>query len=193
VVGALLGLSGCAELTGGTGGPGVTVSRNAITIAGPRGFCVDPITLRDTSESAFVLLGNCAAILGQGPQPRVRAILTATVRDTGGVSVREKGPQIASFLSSEPGRALLSRRGRAEDVEILETRNAAGVLYLHASDSGPGYAPGMSEEQWRAIFDLRGAVVSLTVVGFQDTPLSQETGIGTLQAFAKAVKRENSP
>lgn len=191
---AALMLSGCLQLPGAEAQREVTVSRSAVTIAGPTGFCVDPATLRNGADSAFVLLGNCAAIARapRQPQPDVRALLTAAVQETGGLSIAEQGADVAAFLKTDSGRALLSRSGEPENVAILDTRKSGDVLYLHAHDRSPGYAPGMSSEQWRAIFDLAGTVVSLTVMGFDDAPLSPEAGMATVQEFASVVRRENA-
>lgn len=62
--GALL-LAGCGGI-GPIGGPPpvreVAVTRDAVTITGPAGFCVDPDSLSDSEATAFVLMGNCAVI-----------------------------------------------------------------------------------------------------------------------------------
>ncbi len=187
-------LSGCLQAPEESAQREVTVSRSAVTIAGPSGFCVDRATLRDDEESAFVLLGNCAAIARspRQPQPEVRALLTAAVQELGAVSIRDQGTQVAEFLKTEQGRALLSRTGDATSVAILNTRKSGDVLYLHAYDKSPGYVPGMSSEQWRAMFDLDGAIVSLTVLGFEDEPLSADAGMATVREFASIIRRENA-
>ncbi|MDJ0858833.1 MAG: hypothetical protein QNJ03_07130 [Dinoroseobacter sp.] len=188
------GLSGCLQAPGEPAQREVTVSRSAVTIAGPSGFCIDPATLRDEEEGAFVLLGNCAAIARapRQPQPEVRALLTAAVQELGSVSIRDQGAEVAEFLKTEDGRALLSRSGDASSVGILNTRKSGDVLYLHAYDKSPGYAPGMSSEQWRAMLDIEGAIVSLTVLGFEDDPLSADAGMATVREFASIIRRENA-
>lgn len=190
----MFALSGCLQAPGDPAQREVTVSRSAVTIAGPSGFCVDPATLRDEEESAFVLLGNCAAIArsSRQPQPEVRALLTAAVQELEAVSIRDQGSQVAEFLKTEEGRALLSRTGDATSVGILNARKSGDVLYLHAYDKSPGYVPGMASEQWRAMFDLDGAIISLTVLGFEDEPLSADTGMATVREFASIIRRENA-
>jgi hypothetical protein len=191
---AALVVSGCLQMPGEPAQRQVTVSRSAVTIAGPSGFCVDPATLRNETDSAFVLLGNCAAIArtARAPQPQVRALLTAAVQETGGLSISTQGAQVAAYLKTDAGRAMLSRTGRPDSVAILGTQRSGDVLYLHARDKSPSYVPGMSSEQWRAIFDLDGTVVSLTVIGFEDAPLTAETGMATVREFASVIRRENA-
>ncbi|WP_425092846.1 hypothetical protein [Tropicimonas sp. S265A] len=192
----LLTLAGCLQVPGGGGTAQreVTVSRSAVTIAGPSGFCVDTESLRNDQDSAFVLLGNCAAIAqtARYPQPEVRALLTAAVQETGGLSIKDQSAEVTAYLKTEDGRAMLSRAGRADSVAILDTRKSGDVLFLHALDKSPGYVPGMSAEQWRAIFDLEGTVISLTVIGFDDAPLTAEAGKAMVREFASVIRRENA-
>lgn len=191
---ALLAMAGCAEF----GGPlpeeaAITVSRDAVTIAGPRGFCVDPSATKDRDGQAFVLLGNCAAIARAAgvPQPRIRALLTAAVQETEVIEVASQAPLLEAFLRSENGRAMLSRSSDAESVEILESFRQGDVLYVHARDESQGYAPGMSSDHWRAIFDLEGRVVSVAVLGFEAAPLSRAEGLRAVRDFAAQIQRAN--
>lgn len=197
---ALLALAGCAELDGLglAGGPvppeaTVTVSRSAVTISGPRGFCVDPSATKDRDGQAFVLLGNCAAITrsGAAPQPRIRALLTAAVRETEAIEVAEQAPLLEAFLRSDNGRAMLSRESDPATVDILESFQQGDVLYVHARDNSAGYAPGMSSDHWRAIFDLDGRVVSVAVLGFEANPLSRAEGLRAVREFAARIQRDN--
>lgn len=197
----LLALVGCAELDtlGMNGGAvpaeaSITVSRSAVTISGPRGFCVDPSATKDRDGQAFVLLGNCAAITRSSdvPQPRVRALLTAAVRETDAIEVASQSDALAAFLRSDAGRTMLSRDQDPESVEILDSFQRGDVLYVHARDDSAGYAPGMSPDHWRAIFDLEGRVVSVAVLGFETDPLSRSEGLRTVRDFAARIQRANA-
>jgi hypothetical protein len=63
---ALALLPGCIGGLGGGGTGGApaqaVVTSDLIVITGPRGFCVDESATRAENDTAFVLLGNCAAI-----------------------------------------------------------------------------------------------------------------------------------
>ena len=70
VPGCVAGLGG-----GGTGGApaeAVVTKRQWSVITGPPGFCIDETATRAESDTAFVLLGNCAAISNsrRAAQPR---------------------------------------------------------------------------------------------------------------------------
>lgn len=196
----LLALAGCEELGGleGLGLPtpvqsGVSVSRDQVKILGPRGFCVYPSATRDRNGQSFVLLGNCAAIFRSpdAAQPDIRAVLTATVRETGTLRVATQGSVLADLLRSETGRGLLSRTGDPETVEVLDSFQHGEILFVHASDSSAGYAPEMTPAYWRAFFDLKGRIVSVAVLGFEADPISTEVGQRTVRDFAELIRRSN--
>ena len=196
----LLALAGCEELGGleGLGLPtpvqsGVSVSRDQVKILGPRGFCVYPSATRDRNGQSFVLLGNCAAIFRSpdAAQPDIRAVLTATVRETDTLRVATQGSVLADLLRSETGRGLLSRTGDPETVEVLDSFQRGEILFVHASDSSAGYAPEMTPAYWRAFFDLKGRIVSVAVLGFEADPISTEVGQRTVRDFAELIRRSN--
>ena len=195
VASAVLGLAVLAACAGGFGGQvqrDVTVADDAVTIAGPRGFCVDPRATKDSEGQAFVLLGNCA-ILAQGnqPQPDYQALLTAAVRENFGGPISERFSAVREYLKTEDGRALLSRSGDPATVSILDTLARGDVLYIYARDTSDGYAPNMSSEHWRAVFDLQGLIVSVAVLGFENQPISKRDGLAALQNFAAIIVSKN--
>jgi hypothetical protein len=193
----LAGLAGCD----GVGLPGsapqtarVVVDGRPMTIAGPPGFCVDPGATRDGDGAAFVLLGNCAAIAGifRPTQPRVRAVLTATVAPAGETTtIRESLPLLDTFFRSAPGRQALSRSAAAASVQVIETLTAGDVFLIHARDSGPGLSAGLSADYWRSYFDLDGRIVSLSVLGFDAAPLGRAASLDTLAEFEAEIRRRN--
>ena len=191
---ALSGLAACAVDLGGSAARDITVSRNAVTIAGPSGFCVDPRATRDAGAEAFVLLGNCAALsrADRRVQPPVRALLTAAVREYEGQPLSSQMSLLDDYLRSTDGRALLSRSGDPDTVSVLASFARGDVLFVRLSDTSPGYAPRMSAEHWRAVFDWRGTVVSTAVLGFDDRPLSESDGLATLEDFTRIIRSRNS-
>lgn len=170
------------------------MSRNAVTIAGPSGFCVDTRATRDAGAEAFVLLGNCAALssANRRSQPEVRALLTAAVREYEGRPLSSQMTLLDQYLRSEEGRTLLSRSDNPDTVDVRQSFARGDVLFVRISDTSPGYAPRMSAEHWRAVFDLRGTVVSTAVLGFDDEPLSERDGLSTLEDFTRIIQSRNA-
>jgi hypothetical protein len=191
-------LAGCS---GGLGGFGPSaprqalVTQSAIVVTGPEGFCVDETATRDDGATAFVLLGNCAAISNsrRADQPSVPAVLTAAISapsDDG--SIAESLPELDSFFRSEQGRALVSRTQEAATVTILDTRAQENMFLLHASDASAGPVEGVQHDYWRAYLDLGPRIATLSVLALEDREVSEAESLATLRAFAGAVQAANS-
>ena len=192
---ALMVLGGCDAGGGFSTAPKqVRVSGKEVVITGPDGFCVDPTQTKDNNTNAFVLLGSCAAIVNSRhkPTPQVRAILMATVSaQTGSVPIASSMETLARFFKSKAGRAALSRDGKPETVEVVEILGKEGILYIHAYDSSTQTLAGAGDEYWRALFDVKGRVVSASVVGLEEHPISPAAGFEVLNAFVSRIIAKN--
>lgn len=171
----------------------IAVASGQILIAGPKDYCIDLPAARDGAQGSFVLIASCAAIAKTpaAGAPQIPAVLTATVSGPGAEPI---GPQLAAlndFFRSEPGRAALSRTGRAANVTLLRAWGTDGVFYLAARDISPSGGQRAQPEFWRAVFDLKGRIVTLNVSGPQSHPLGPEAGRATLEAFVRQVQKEN--
>lgn len=173
----------------------VTVSGRNLVIEGPSGFCVDKQVSQLSEDSAFVLLGNCAVVsrTSRAVQPKIKALLTATVSapPNGTAAVTDSVKSMDRFLRSETGRTALSRDSDPGTVKILETFHNDGTFYLRASDTSQGIVPGAAADYWRAYFDLQDQIVSISVIGFESTPLSPDVSLATLQEFADLIRDPN--
>ena len=163
-----------------------------ITVAGPAGFCIDKATRLATDSGGFVVLGQCASISGNpdDARPPVPALLSASVSPLAEASVAAPAA-LRAYLESPAGRASLARSGQAEQVEILAMQETDNALVVHVRDASPSRPAAISDEYWRAMFVLRGALVSLTVTGLTDLPISGATGRHLLADFRKAMRAAN--
>jgi len=168
------------------------VMTKGFVVAGPRGFCVDTRNSRATEDSAFALLGSCSAISGNpaDAKPRVPAILSASIVPADGPLDEDALDRLAAFLSSEDGRAALSRAEDDTDVAVLELERPPGLVLIHARDGMD--AADLQGDYWRAVFEVSGHIVSVTVSGFAATPFDNDTGKALARDFAKAVRRANN-
>ncbi|TCP40610.1 hypothetical protein [Rhodovulum marinum] len=203
-----LALSGCVaagpEATTGLGGllqsraapQKVTVAGDTVAIAGPRGFCIDGTATRDGVEGAFVLMASCAAISGRrnAPVPATDALLTASVAANPGPggTPEDRALVLARFFASDEGRAALARDGRAASVEVVEMFDRDGLFVLRARDRSAGLGAGLRNDYWRAIFDVNGRIVTASVVGFDDRPISDKAGLAVLRDFAARIRAESA-
>ena len=192
-----LALAGCV---GGLGGGAddafrqVQVTSDLVTITGPTGFCVDPTATQNAGDTGFVLLGNCAAISGsaRAAQPDVAAVLTATVSAPSlGASLTENLGALETFFRSSDGRALLSRSGEADSVDILDTRTSGAMFLLHARDDSGGDIAGVSTDYWRAYLDIGPRLATLTVLSLAAANIDDAAALDTLTRFAAAVQETN--
>lgn len=193
-LGALLALSACIDAAANLGPPlrSLAVADGAVTVSGPSGYCVDRRLSQAGSGEAFVVLGSCAALADGGEAPAgPPALLTATV--SGAQVPAAPGPDaLERFLRSEPGRSALARDGRAESVTILRARREQGLLLLQIRDTSPG-GIGRSTDSayWRAVFAVRGRLVTATVLAFDDRPLSSDLGFRLLGQFVARLRAAN--
>ncbi|MEP3299468.1 MAG: hypothetical protein ABJO27_23825 [Pseudoruegeria sp.] len=172
----------------------VEVTDPGLVIAGPKGYCVDPSASRNGEHAAFVLLGSCAAIAGtdRAPEPKTRAVLTATVNDNSdGYSVAQTLPVLDRYFRSEDGRKTLSRDRRAETVQVLDTQRQGKAFFVHAKDVSQSLAPELSDDSWRAFFDVEGKLVSATVAGTKQQPITESESLRMLKSFVQRINREN--
>lgn len=191
-----LAVSACGELP--LGGLSKTAAQNEITVTsdrvilrGPTGFCVDPESSTHRPSQAFVVFGNCAAIAGdeEQTQPFVAATAFVTVLPSGPdmPSVASSEVAMEEFFRSEEGKRLLSGSNDARTVEVLDSFNRQGAFFVHARDTGGGRPPGSDDTYWRGYFDVKSSLVTVSVIGFDDNPLSSAEGLQTLYDFGNSI------
>ncbi len=173
----------------------VTVARRSVVIGGPPGYCIDRGGSRLKGDTAFVLLGSCASILqdlGAGAPP-VPALLTASVGAAGPQAPGTTAAaldQLALYFETPAGRATLARDGVADAVEIFSTSREGDALIIHLRDASETGNPGLDDVYWRALLDVNGRLVTISVVSFADRPLSGGEGLETIRAFVDRIRRE---
>lgn len=199
---SIVGLSACGGGRFPTSTPTKTSSKSTISvsgqdviIAGPPGFCMDETVSQMGVDTAFVVLGNCAIVKpgGRGQQPKIKALLTASVSGSSqyGAPLTTTADSLDQFFRSETGRTALSRVSDPTSVTILDSFENGGAYYLRASDTSPGVVPDASHDYWRAYFDLKGQLVSVSVIGFTSSPLAPATGLDTVREFTRTMRLAN--
>jgi hypothetical protein len=170
----------------------LTVTSGKVRIAGPPGYCADRASSRDDGTRAFVRLGRCDALRGGGDEGG--AVLTASVLArnlANGEPMAAVLPEIERFFRSTAGRQALSRSGRAGTVEVIATERGGDVLFIRARDRSPMPGASVEAEYWRAVMTVKGRMVSLSVLGLAERPVSAATKRSLLAAFVQRVRRLN--
>lgn len=196
-LGLLAGCGGGFLLDAGANAPTqVAVTQDLVVVTGPEGYCVDPTATRNSEDTGFVLLGNCAAIANSRRvvQPATPAVLTAAVAaPSGGGRLADSMADLDAFFRSEDGLRLISRAGDPASVTILETQIEGETFLLHATDTSAGAIDGVQPDYWRAYLDIGNRLATLSVIALEDRALSREESLETLRGFVAAVRQANVP
>lgn len=171
----------------------IKVSQREVTIAGPRGYCVDKSSSLDRAAGSFVMLGSCATLFGADqPAPADPAVLTALVSPPSTPPQRPTPAQLEQYFRSDPGKAALSHDGNAEAVTLLKIVPLGDALYMSVRDRSAGRPSDLSDRSWRAVFPLADRLIALSVTEHTDRPISDTEMRATLGEFVEAVKRANT-
>jgi len=183
-------LAGC-ELTDPAllaGPQRVGLLNGALTVAAPRGYCVDRAAIRQERDTAVVLIGRCRS--DGSAQLQVPAVVTVSVGQGGSAGVMTAGgAALSAFFTSTEGRAVLARSGRAADVRVLQARGRADAFVMQLSDRQVGV-------YWRAVTGIGGRLVTVSAAG-PDTSaeggvaLSPQAGLALVDATLLALRAAN--
>jgi hypothetical protein len=165
---------------GSQGSRSAPVLKGALNMGVPAGYCIDRAASREAQDSAVVIMGRCADNVKALP-----AVLTVSVGQAGTAGAMAAGGQaLASFFTSEEGRATLSRDGRASSVQVVEALSSGDAFLMHLSDAQEG-------GYWRAILGLSGRLITVSVTGSPDLPLAPEDGRKVLDKAVAAMQAAN--
>lgn len=177
---ALAGLSACAGLDLAGASRAVLVQGGDIKVAPPAGYCADPKASSDSSGSAVVLMGRCAA-----GSSTLSALITASVGGAGSGAALDAGPDaLIAFFSSDQGRGMLASTGRAADAVVGTSQTEDATVLLLIKDVNLG-------EYWRAILALKGRLVMLSATGAQSVSLAPQDGRALLVKAIASLRRAN--
>lgn len=183
------GVSGCLE-TGGTGAQpfaGLTLGNTqsykkaigqarlaggAVVVPAPKGFCVDPKSMRRSSGNSFALLASCAA-LGAGPDFDA-SVLTVTV------SPRQPGmasPRLKHLVSD------------TRDKSVLAQRERNGIATVQLAKGGNQHIRKADPKHWRAVFVLNQRMVALAAYGEIGSPIALSSGGEILERLSQSIRK----
>ena len=158
----------------------VAVLGGEIHVRAPQFYCVDTQTARSAADTAVVLIGRCT----NGGHVAA-ALVTVTIGRFASGGVMLAGTEaLRGFMSSPAGRRALSRSGRAQDVQVLESGVVKDRLLLHLNDREAG-------EYWRAVIGIKGRLVTISASGAEGAPLTSEAGRALVDATVDALIAAN--
>ncbi|MCR8726501.1 hypothetical protein [Frigidibacter sp. ROC022] len=200
---AVAALSGCMELpaggiAGGGSGSGpalkqsVRLSSAGIDVTGPPGYCLDESASHPSGTGAFAAFRRCEVLRGGSVALSNRAVLGVSVSDTPNPQPVVAGSEdkLIAYFKTEAGRRVLSRSGKASTVTLLQSSDRDGVVWLQVRDTSPTLA--LDATYWRAIFDAKGRIVTVTVTGFAEGPLTGARARALAEGLVARIRKANS-
>lgn len=199
---ACAGLLSCTGMETG-GGPAkiprvksVSAGGVKVTIAAPRGFCIDEATLDQNRKGAFVFLSDCAQLDGVWRRVPISAVLTASVSPSGLPGAEAgRGPALAAlegFLTNPPGVYTLGKSQVPEAIRALKSHVAGETLYVLVEDRAADNTDGASNRFWRAFTEVNGRLVALSVTGYTRRDREEARALKILEAFVATVIAANA-
>ena len=174
----------------------IKVSDGAVVIIGPSGYCIDRAATRDGPEGAFVLFGTCAALANSrsAGQPDRPAVLTVSVLPGApdAATFAESLSALATFFRSAPGRAALSRSGKADDVTVANIVPANGALLLELRDTSAVRGQQVEPDYWRGVLELEGRIVTVSALSLGSRPLTSGQKRQVLETLIARIRAANA-
>lgn len=199
-------LAGCEALPpAGAGGTTAAPARSVppkppsrlaidgVVIAAPQGYCIDK-RASDAGRAGFVLLASCSAI-SQSPEhaaPGRKGLLTATIGDAGSALGALDPKVLDRHFRSAEGRASLANTGNPDSVRIAASQMRGSAYYIALLDRSPPSQPDLGPARWRALFSVKGRMVSAVLHSLSDDPISKEAGLRLLQEFVERIQKASA-
>ncbi|MGO4909735.1 hypothetical protein ACEN2J_15530 [Pseudorhodobacter sp. W20_MBD10_FR17] len=180
-------LSGCVmpdstggDLASGAGAEPTTLSFADIELAGPAGFCPLPSTQRLLDDASFVAFAPCNGKLG----PVLAATVGSSASATG---ITLKSSTMGPYFNTQDGKSALRGENSNDDINVhaVDDYKAAVILQLTR------VAQGQPSESWRALMQVDGRLVTLTVRPRQNTTLTPASGKRLITRFIDAMRAAN--
>ena len=182
LLGAILALIGCDSATPRPNLQELAVLNGAITVAAPKGYCIDTTASASRGPATVVLIGRC------NDQGQVAAaVVSLTLGGPASAGVLVAGPQaLAAYFASQAGRKVLARDGNPDHVHILAVQSAGRGVLLHLDDQVAG-------AYWRAITAIKGRLVTISASGVAGEPLTQTQARRLVVDTMALLEQRNGP
>jgi hypothetical protein len=146
-----------------------TLSRGAVTLAVPQGYCIDPRSLRGRAPQGFALVARCDALGAEGWY-RAQHLVLITV---------STAPLRTPDFRATPDSVAKS----AFPAEVLERRSVDGTALVLLRDMVPE-TEGVSPVHWRGAFTLGGHLVAMSLYAPEGSTALRANGAALLAELA---------
>ncbi len=163
----------------------------AVTVRGADGYCADPSASRP--DEGFAIFAPCLALGEIDAKAAIPAIMTVQVGQAGSGVVSENPDAFAAVLESDAGPQILSRSGDGKTVDVQSVAKAGDYVVVAFDDSAQSEITGVQDAQWRAFGDISDRLISVSVRGFLQAPLTDPVGKALLARATAAIDAANVP
>jgi len=169
------------------------IKNKNIVIQGPEGFCLDETISNLSSNSTFLLFGNCAAISQSNSvtQSEVHAVLTTAISKDKSKNRPFNREWLDSYLRSEDGKSNLSSNRNSEDIEVLDSFKMDEAYFVLIQNNGERKSEAISKYSWRAYLEVSGYLISLSIIGFNQNPMKHNESLEIMRHFVNEIRTNN--
>lgn len=157
-----------------------------VVVATPTGYCIDERTSRPAR--GFVVMAGCALVSDEPSMPAIDGLITVQVGEADTAFVADDEEALRTLLATAQGASVLSPTGDPTAIEIDRLESRDGVVYVHFLDQSPPPADGLEQLEWRAFFDLGTRLATVTIRGFERTPLDTDDGLSLLRRAVATIR-----
>ncbi len=153
----------------------------ALKLVGPSGFCPLQATQRKLAGADFVAFAPCGGDEG--------AILAATIGGTDSAAgLTLKQATLAPYFATEVGNDALRGAGSSDKITVHEVTDYKDAVVIRLTRQ----AEGKATQSWRALMQIDGRLVTLTVRPRQDQTVTGTEGRRLITRFVDAMRRANA-
>ncbi|WP_146346265.1 hypothetical protein [Falsiphaeobacter marinintestinus] len=155
----------------------VDLAGGDVLLSAPRGYCIDPSSVRRSTNAGFALLARCDALGVKGffaAQELALITVTTAPQDTGATA-----PTLDDLIAS------------ASPSKIIESKHADGLPLIRLATE-QSVTDGLSPEHWRSAFALNGQLVGLALYAPETSPALGSDGARILAELANLTRRASA-
>ena len=155
-----------------------------LVVTPPAGYCADPVSSR--LRAGFAVFAPCVTLGTDAPVPSIIGVAIVQAGDTGSAMVTSVETGLRDFLTSPQGAGLLSK-GSGATISVISSQTSGGRVIVHFRDTAAPPMDGLGPDEWRAFTDIGGRLVTVSVRGLDDAPLSAAHGDALLDQVLRGL------
>lgn len=145
----------------------------AVTVAGPRGYCIDRSSVKSNAGGRFAILAGCESLTGRAGIAVDPAMMTVAVLPRAGAAAPPDAAAMAGVLG-------------ADAVRLIEERD--DITLVQVAEGGEAVLPGGDPVHWRASMVINGHMLGLAAYGPRGGAIAGARGREVLGDLAAALR-----